>query len=334
VDTEEGSRHVNADKASVCVIIPAWNAEKTIGRAINSALDQKEVDEVFVVDDASTDATVAVASASCDGTQRLRVIRQAQNSGPSAARNLAIAQSTAPYLAILDSDDFFLPGRFAPLLTLPGWDALADNLAFIKEAHAPSFDAAKLRMFDTNPKRLSLAEFVRGNISHPNRPRAELGFAKPLIKRAFLDKHDLRYDENLRLGEDYALYARILTLGGAFLQVQRCGYIAVERGSSLSANHRTADLLALLAFDKDLLNIVLDEDTRSVIHLHMIQLNLKVNHRNFLHDKKINGFLPAMFNIMGEPQMLFDVAKLVLRDKLEFLRGQSTSSAELRYLFN
>jgi succinoglycan biosynthesis protein ExoU len=327
---------VNADKASVCVIIPAWNAEQTIGRAINSALDQKEVAEVLVVDDASTDATVAVASASCDGTQRLRVIRQAQNSGPSAARNLAIAQSTAPYLAILDSDDFFLPGRFAPLLALPGWDAVADNLAFIKEAHASSFDAAELRMFDANPKRLSLAEFVLGNISHPDRPRAELGFAKPIIKRAFLDKHDLRYDENLRLGEDYALYARILTLGGKFWQVQRCGYIAVERRSSLSANHRTADLLALIEFDKDLLYIMTDEDIRSAIYLHMIQLNMKVNHRNFLHNKKVKGFLPAILNIIDDPQMLFGVAKLILRDKLASLRNQSTSSVEsveLRYLF-
>ncbi len=324
---------MNTDKAAVCVIIPAWNAEQTISRAIRSALDQKEVGEVIVVDDASTDATAAVAIASCDGTLRLRVIRQHRNLGPSAARNLAISQSTAPYLAILDSDDFFLPGRFTPLLSLPGWDAVADNLAFIKEERAPSFDARELSKFDDLPERISLAEFVLGNISHPDRPRAELGFAKPLIKRAFLEKHDLRYDENLRLGEDYALYARILVLNGVFLRVRRCGYIAVERGSSLSANHKTADLVALLAFDKYLMANAPRGDQRAAIHRHMLQLFLKVHHRQFLDTKRNSGLIAAIRNILHEPEMLLRVGNIILRDKMALLSAQSVRPIEVRYLF-
>ena len=99
-----------------------------------SALDQQEVHDVIVVDDASTDETANSARSVDDGTGRLRVTRLEANGGPSVARNHAVALSGAPLIAILDADDFYLPGRFRPLLAQPDWDFIADNVAFVGEA--------------------------------------------------------------------------------------------------------------------------------------------------------------------------------------------------------
>lgn len=98
------------------VLIPAFNAQDTIARAIGSALDQDGVAEVVVVDDCSSDATVDAARACDDGTGRLSVLALERNGGPSKARNAALAACRAPWLAPLDSDDYMRPGRIRALI--------------------------------------------------------------------------------------------------------------------------------------------------------------------------------------------------------------------------
>src|ERR1700761_9161791 len=112
------------------VIITAKDAQGTAAKAVASALAQAAVREVVFVDDGSRDATSAAALAADDGSGRLRLIRLAENRGPACGRNLAIAASTAPFLCILDADDFMTPGRLQRLFDLggDGWDLLADDL--------------------------------------------------------------------------------------------------------------------------------------------------------------------------------------------------------------
>ena len=88
-----------ADSATVCVVIAAKNASPTIARAIRSALRERRVAEVVVVDDGSTDGTAETSRAADDGSGRLRVLSLDTNRGPAFARNHAIANSTAPMIA-------------------------------------------------------------------------------------------------------------------------------------------------------------------------------------------------------------------------------------------
>ena len=98
----------------VSTIIPAYNAERTIARAIDSALSQDcEGHEVVVVDDGSTDSTAAILEKY--GSQIL-VIAQC-NGGPSAARNAGVRRSTGRYLAFLDADDIWLPGKLKTMVS-------------------------------------------------------------------------------------------------------------------------------------------------------------------------------------------------------------------------
>jgi len=94
----------------VSVIIPVHNRAATIQRATASVLAQEDVNlEVLVVDDASTDGTLHVLRTIQD--PRLRILRQPRNLGVSAARNLGLAKAQGQMLALLDSDDWWLPGK-------------------------------------------------------------------------------------------------------------------------------------------------------------------------------------------------------------------------------
>ncbi len=93
--------------ATVSVIIPLFNKEKYITRALNSVFAQTCQDfEIVVVDDGSTDGGPELVQKYRD--PRLRMIRQ-PNEGAGSARNRGIQETTAPYLAFFDADDEWLP---------------------------------------------------------------------------------------------------------------------------------------------------------------------------------------------------------------------------------
>ncbi len=99
----------------VSVIIPVYNAEITVQRAVASALDQPEVGEVILVEDASPDASLALCRrwvAGNPGKIRLLQHPDGGNHGAGPSRNLGIKAATLPFIAFLDADDYYLPGRF------------------------------------------------------------------------------------------------------------------------------------------------------------------------------------------------------------------------------
>jgi succinoglycan biosynthesis protein ExoU len=245
---------IEEDMTRVSVIIAAKDAEATIGRAVRSALAEPETEEVLLVDDGSADGTIAAARAAAAGSDRLVLHALPRNRGPAAARNLALDTARAPLVAILDADDWLEPGRFARLLAAAGegWDLAADDLLLAEEEWAEAPPRPLLGL--AGPARdVGLAGFVESNLPDPRRPRQELGYLKPLMRRAFLDAHGLRYDPGVRLGEDYALYAAALARGGRFRLVPACGYVALQRRGSLSRRHGAAELLALARADEALL---------------------------------------------------------------------------------
>lgn len=95
--------------ALVSVITPAYNVEPWIGEAIDSVLAQTEGRFSYVVvDDGSTDGTADVVARKAATDPRLRLVRTA-NGGSAAARNVGLAESSAPFVAFLDGDDRWNP---------------------------------------------------------------------------------------------------------------------------------------------------------------------------------------------------------------------------------
>ena len=94
----------------ISVIIPSFNRIQTLIRAIESVLEQRSVvDEIIVVDDGSKDNTAALVS---QHYPNIKLIRQA-NQGVSAARNTGIRQARFEWIALLDSDDSWLPEKIS-----------------------------------------------------------------------------------------------------------------------------------------------------------------------------------------------------------------------------
>lgn len=91
---------------SISAVIPAYNAERTIARAITSALEQTyHLKEIIVVDDGSSDKTSVIAR-ECGA-----IVRRRPNGGLSAARNTGIRAASGEWIALLDADDFWAPNK-------------------------------------------------------------------------------------------------------------------------------------------------------------------------------------------------------------------------------
>lgn len=101
----------------VSVVIPSYNSGRTIRQAVESALEQSVQVEVIIVDDGSQDDTESVLDAYSDDS-RVRIIRNECNMGVAASRNRGVKEAACPYVAFLDSDDVWLPGKLEKQLEL------------------------------------------------------------------------------------------------------------------------------------------------------------------------------------------------------------------------
>jgi succinoglycan biosynthesis protein ExoO len=195
---------------SVSVIIAAFNAEACIARAIASLREQTTPPfEVIVADDASTDGTRDVVRRLQRVWPAIRMIELEENGGPSRARNCAIDAAVGDWVAILDADDFFKPHRLQVLEKLgeeTGADIIADNLILFDDA--AGVEGRHGFYVDWTTRNVSLFEFLANTV--PEAADFNYGILKPMIRRRFLDETRLRYDEQIRYGEDVLFYAETL----------------------------------------------------------------------------------------------------------------------------
>jgi glycosyltransferase involved in cell wall biosynthesis len=99
---------------NISVIIPAYNAEPYIEKAVESALQFKEVEEILIVEDGSPDKSYEICLSLARENSRVKLLQHPDraNHGASASRNLGLKQAKGKYVAFLDADDFYLKNRF------------------------------------------------------------------------------------------------------------------------------------------------------------------------------------------------------------------------------
>ncbi|ESQ81579.1 hypothetical protein AEAC466_21105 [Asticcacaulis sp. AC466] len=323
---------------NIAVIIASYNASSTIFRAVSSALKQEGVTEVIVVDDASADDTVGVARTADDRSGRLKIIQLTENRGCSHARNVAIENSTAPFIAVLDSDDFFLPNRFKVFETLTNWDLVADNICFVPEDGFLDRTELNIQKFDPSFTKITLEDFVTSNISRLFRPKAELGFLKPVMRRQFLDDHGIRYLEGVNFGEDYDLYSRCLGHGASFYVTSHCGYVAIERTNSLSSTPKTHAHLVLVQIDDALIEMPnLHSQAVKAISRHRDHSARKYRLRTVLDIKKGDGLGNALKQMLTSPTHFIEISTDILIDKASAIlpkKKADSGTRPLRYLLD
>jgi len=233
----------------VSVVVPAFNADSFIERAVRSVLQQTEQSfEVIVVDDASTDDTVETVTAIQDS--RIRLLKNETNRGPSVSRNRALEVAKGTWIALLDADDWYRAHRLQRLVEAAeahSADMVADDIYFVEDGATVDLDLGVVRdargyprplhrLFRNTilPVVLKPTEFVGGQLPGGNDPR--LALTKPIIRREFLLSNDIRYEEKALYGEDYLFYLDCLGAGARWVLVDEQAY-CYRSHSSMRSHH-------------------------------------------------------------------------------------------------
>lgn len=194
---------------SISVIIPCFNAEKWIGAAVRSVLAQAWDGplEILVIDDGSQDNSVSCVR---EFGNAVRLIEQA-NLGAAAARNHGIQEATGRWIAFLDADDIWLPGKLNAQ-----WSLLRANPG-VRMCYTGWH---VWHCLDPDPRPELVNELDKAAEQNPERWSGPSGWIYPelladseiatitvLMERSLLV--ELRgFDSTLRIGEDYDLWIR------------------------------------------------------------------------------------------------------------------------------
>ncbi len=223
----------------VSIIIPAYNAAGFVADAVASALAQTQPGlEVIVVDDGSADTTWEVILACAAADPRVVPLRQPRQSGPSAARNAALAVARGDWIALLDADDLFAPERLERMIRhaeATGADLLADDLLKCDFATGTALGRCFGKRMEAWTGPLSLLDLVQGDMPDLRQTQhAKLGFLQPIMRREFLRQHGIRYAEDVTTSEDFLFYFECVARGARFLLLPEPLYVYRLRGGSIS----------------------------------------------------------------------------------------------------
>jgi succinoglycan biosynthesis protein ExoO len=227
----------------VSVIIPTYNVEPYIEKAVQSVLTQTYQNfEIILVDDCSTDLTVKKIKEFTD--QRIRLELNPQNNGPSLSRNRAIELSKGKWIAILDGDDWWEASRLETMVKIGetcNCEIVCDNFHYIvNEAEKP---------WDTyfTEKHLPIKKLTACTVT--DLIKYDFGPLKPLFRKEFLSAKALKYNQEVTYGEDFLLLFESMLHGANMLVTPEALYFRRARDTSLTAQriNSTENLIELTA---------------------------------------------------------------------------------------
>ncbi len=221
----------------VSIIVPTYNAAGYIKAAVDSALSQTYKDcEVIVVDDGSTDKTKKVLEPHA-ASGKIKYVYQS-NKGLAGARNTGIRAAKGDYIAFLDADDIFLPGKIAEqadfLKSHPDFGVCYCDLLHFTDPPAKRVEAMRA---GTEPRK-----FYHHRYSYPSgdilKPLLWRQFINPLavVARRELFQEYGYFDETLRRSEDWDLWLRWAHAGAKFYYLDKIlAYYRMRDVGNLSA---------------------------------------------------------------------------------------------------
>lgn len=210
----------------VSVVIPAYNRENTVLRAVNSVLAQTYSNiEVIVVDDCSTDKTVEIVRNCKDS--RLRLVCLPYNQGANVARNIGIERAKGEFIAFQDSDDEWLEDKLEKQVA-----HMLDNNLMASFSPYIMHDGTRSWVV---PNDYLDKELYDCNLSKTLKKRSCVGTPTLVIRKEVVS-HIGMFDEKMRRLQDYEFVIRLV-------KNFRCGYIceplvnAYKLGGSISSDN-------------------------------------------------------------------------------------------------
>ena len=185
----ENKINKDSSKTLVSVVIPYYNNELEIHRAIESVLKQThKLFEIIIVDDGSKNKL----NISKYKNKNIKIISFEKNSGVSHARNIGISESKGEFIALLDSDDEFKTTK------------LEEQLIFMNKKNSDFCYSSYERLNENN----EICFLSEKELSFKNDYISNCSIATPtvMIRKKFIDKYKLKYNEKIRCGEDIVFY--------------------------------------------------------------------------------------------------------------------------------
>ena len=177
----------------ISVVIPLYNAEKTLEACVNSVLSQSlQPTEILLVDDGSTDGTVEAAERICKEFQRVRLIQQ-EHAGTSSTRNRGLQEAKSEWVLLLDADDQLVEDALLALTENLGdtIDACYGRILRGNERKKHS-NGSPLWLFDTS-------ELLNKALANPTDMLTVHGW---VFRRSVYIERGIFFDPGLRMGED------------------------------------------------------------------------------------------------------------------------------------
>ena len=213
-----------ADEPTVSVVMPAFNVAWCIGRAIDSVLAQDyRARELIVINDGSTDGTRALL----EGYGAAIAVINQENHGMSAARNAGIRRARGMYVAFLDADDWWLPGK------------LSRQVELMQGRPEIGFSSTVARVEDSEGRLLNLwrcpdaGTEILATLFAQNAAIAG-GCSAVMVRKDLLSRVGL-FDESLRGFEDPDLWMRLAAVSG-YACIGETLAVILRREKSVSRN--------------------------------------------------------------------------------------------------
>ena len=212
----------------ISVVIPFYNCEKCIKRAIDSVLNQNRNDVLIILsDDGSTDKSIKICEKYVQKYQNIKLIKAA-NSGPSGARNRGIDAAEGDYIIFLDADDEFSTGYIDGLTQIDHERQMAIC------ARVMQYSAKPAVAVNVPKKLISIGEFIKGSLKGDISPIvAFTGPVNRMYSLKLIKENGLKFDTSYRYGEDTLFNLEYLFLTKNISLTDGC-YICHETNGSLS----------------------------------------------------------------------------------------------------
>ena len=215
---------------TVSIIVPVYNAEKTLARCVDSILNQTYEDyELLLVNDGSTDSSGALCDAYAARDSRVQVFHK-ENAGVSNARNLALSQARGTYLQFLDSDDWITPEATLSLVRAAEDHqcdlVISDFYRVVGErvSHKGDIDEDTV---------LTREEYAAHMMENP----ADFYYGvlwNKLYRRQIVEDHHLRMDPEISWCEDFMFNLEYIRYAETFRALQVPIYYYVKTKGSLA----------------------------------------------------------------------------------------------------
>lgn len=229
----------------VTVVVPAFNAEATLARTLDSVLKQTHVQlELVVVDDGSTDGTRAVADAFADADPRVRVLTQ-ENLGLSEARNAGIRLARGAWITFLDSDDWVEPDYLSvPVACADRHEAEVVIFGFFVDAEGPNGHVVHSSVRLPSAQEQSVDAFPAGSVDVSF--IGSVGYAWNKLYRRTPPSRGFLFEPALRQIEDIEFQSRVMPSAEKVVLCPRAliHYVQPFDGRSLGRTY-SPDLLEL-----------------------------------------------------------------------------------------